>query len=80
MRDALSASTVLCVEQLGEGARRHERADLLAVARLIEEVDIDLEGDRDARMSEDAADLRDVETEVEDEVAGERVALMRNSA
>jgi hypothetical protein len=50
------------------------------VAGVVEEVGIDIERDRDARVSEDAAHLRDVESEVEDEMAGEGVALMRNSA
>jgi hypothetical protein len=43
------------------------------VAGLVEEVGVDVERDRDARVAEDAADLDDVEAQVEDQVAGERV-------
>jgi hypothetical protein len=41
------------------------------VAGLLEEVCVDVECDRDACVAEDAADLGDVESEVDDQVAGE---------
>ncbi len=43
------------------------------MASIVEEMGVDIEGDRDARMSEDPADLRDVKPEIDDEVAGEGV-------
>jgi hypothetical protein len=44
------------------------------VAGVLEEVRVDVERDRDARVAEHAADLGWVEPEVDDEVAGEGVA------
>jgi hypothetical protein len=48
--------------------------EFAAVAGVFEEVGVDVECDRGACVTEDAADLCDVEIEVEDEVAGEGVA------
>jgi hypothetical protein len=48
-------------EKAGESACRHTPADLVAVTSVIEEVRVDVEGDRDACVSKDAADLGDVE-------------------
>jgi hypothetical protein len=62
------------LEQAGEGAGGHAGADVARVAGVIEEVRVDVERDRDARVAEDAADLRWVEPEVDDQVAGEGVA------
>jgi hypothetical protein len=53
------------LEQASERARGHECADLPAVAGVVDEMDLDVERDRDARVSEDAAHLRDVESELE---------------
>lgn len=44
------------------------------MAGVVEEVRIGVEGDRDPGVAEDAADLGDVEAEVDDQVAGEGVA------
>jgi hypothetical protein len=46
----------------------------LRVAGVLEEVRVDVERDRDARVAEDAADLGWVEPEIDDQVAGEGVA------
>jgi hypothetical protein len=40
------------------------------VACVLEEVGVRIERDRDASVPDDAADLRDVETEVDEQVAG----------
>jgi hypothetical protein len=48
--------------------------DLSRVAGVVEEVGVDVERDRHARVAEDAADLRDIEPEIDDQVASERVA------
>jgi hypothetical protein len=57
-----------------EAAGGHGGADVGGVARPLEEVGVDVEGDRRARVAEDAADLADVEGQVDDEMAGEGVA------
>jgi hypothetical protein len=44
------------------------------VAGVLEQVRVDVEPDRDARVAEDPAYLGHVEPEVDDQVAGERVA------
>jgi hypothetical protein len=44
------------------------------MAGIIEEVRVDVERDRDAGVAEDAADLSDIEAEVDDQVAGKGVA------
>jgi hypothetical protein len=59
---------------VGEAAVGHGGADVGGVARPIEEMGVDVEGDRCACVAEDAADLADVEAQVDDEVAGEGVA------
>jgi hypothetical protein len=59
---------------VGEAAIGHGGADLGGVARPLEQVRVDVEGDRRAGVAEDAADLADVEPQVDDEVAGEGVA------
>jgi hypothetical protein len=61
-------------EDLAEAALGHGGADVGGVARPIEEMGVDVEGDRGACVAEDAADLADVEAQVDDEVAGEGVA------
>jgi hypothetical protein len=61
-------------EDVGEAAVGHGGADVGGVARPIEEVGVDVEGDCGACVAEDAADLADVEAQVDDEVAGEGVA------
>jgi hypothetical protein len=58
-------------EDVGEAAVGHGGADVGGVARPIEEVGVDVEGDRRACVAEDAADLADVEAQVEYQVAGE---------
>jgi hypothetical protein len=52
----------------------HSPADLAGVASVVEEVGVDVEGDCDPGVAENAADLGDVEAEVDDQVAGEGVA------
>jgi hypothetical protein len=44
------------------------------VARFLEEVRVGVEGHARASVAEDAADLNDVEADVDDEVAGEGMA------
>lgn len=44
------------------------------MAGVVEEVGIDVERDRNSGVAEDAADLGNVEAEVDDQVAGEGVA------
>ena len=63
----------LGLEQARERAGGHPGSDVARVAGVLEEVGVDVEGDRDARMPEDAAHLGDVETEVDDQMARERV-------
>jgi hypothetical protein len=62
------------IEQLGELASRHSLAEFLGVTGVVEEMRVDVEGDRDPGVAEDAADLGDVEAEVDDQVAGKGVA------
>ena len=62
------------LEQTGEWAGGHTGADVLGVAGVLEQVCVDVERDRDARVAEDTADLGRVEPEVADQVAGEGVA------
>ncbi len=69
-----SALLLGVVEQLGEGACCHAGADVSGVPGVVEEVGVYVECDGDPCVAEDAADLRDVEPEVDDQVAGERVA------
>jgi hypothetical protein len=73
----------LLASSLGHGAvavasarMRGERdvADGGGVAHPHEQVGVDVEGDRRACVAEDAADLADVEAQVDDQVAGEGVA------
>ena len=61
-------------EQVGEWAGGHAGADVARVAGVLEQVRVDVERDRDARVAEDPADLGRVEPEVDDQVAGEGVA------
>jgi hypothetical protein len=58
---------------VGEAAVGHGGADVGGVTRPLEEMGVDVERDRRACMAEDAADLADVEAQVDDEVAGEGV-------
>jgi hypothetical protein len=53
---------------------RSSGSDVLRVAGVLEQVRVDVERDRDARVAEDAADPGYVEPEVDDQVAGEGVA------
>lgn len=55
------------VEEFSEWACGQAGSEFAAVAGVFEEVDVDVERDRGACVSEDAADLRDIEGEVEDE-------------
>ena len=52
------------------GAAGELRADIVGVGGLFEQVGVDVEGDARARVAEDAADLDDVEADVDDQVAG----------
>ena len=61
-------------EQIGEGATGHLRPHVEGVARLVEHVGVDVERGRDPGVAEDAADLGDIEAQVDDQVAGEGVA------
>jgi hypothetical protein len=54
-------------------------ADVFGVGGLVEEVGVGVEGDAGAGVAEDAADVGDVEFEVDDEVAGEGVAEVVDS-
>lgn len=51
-------------------ATRSPRARSVTGMAGVEEVGVDVERDRDARVTEDAADLSDVDAEVDDQVAG----------
>jgi hypothetical protein len=57
------------LEQGGERAGGRAGSDVARVAGVLKEVCVDVERDRDARVAEDAADLGDVEPEVDDQVA-----------
>jgi hypothetical protein len=46
----------------------HAGADVARVAGVLEEVRVDVERDRDARVPEDAAELGRVEPEIDDQV------------
>lgn len=46
----------------------------MGVACLVEEMRVDVERDGDARVSEDATHLRNIQSEIEDQVARERMA------
>jgi len=48
-------------------------AEVGAVCCLLEEMGVGIEGHARACVSEDAADLRDVEADIDDQVAGEGV-------
>jgi hypothetical protein len=61
-------------EQHRELAAGELGADVGAVASLVEQVGIGVEGHAGAGVAEDTADLDDVEADVDDQVAGERVA------
>jgi hypothetical protein len=62
------------LEQVGEVALRELGTNIGAVAGLLEQVRVGVESHARARMAEDAADLDDVEADVDDQVAGEGVA------
>jgi hypothetical protein len=66
--------------RLGGGRERRRElagcelgADIGGVARLLEQVRVDVESHARPRVAEDAADLGDVEADVDDQVAGEGV-------
>lgn len=65
---------VQSVQELHERACSHLLAQFTGVSGLVEEVGVDIESDGGAGVAEDAADLGDIELEVDDQVAGERVA------
>jgi hypothetical protein len=67
-----SGAIVFC-EDLGEAASGHRGPNFDSMAGLLEEVRVDVEGDRRAGV-EDAADLANVETQVDDQMAGEGMA------
>ena len=62
------------VEQVGEVAFREFGTDIGAVPCFLEQVRVGVEGHAGAGVAEDAADLDDVEADVDDQVAGEGVA------
>jgi hypothetical protein len=61
-------------EDGGEVASRKLGAKVGAVCCLVEEMGVGIEGHARARVAQDAAHLRDVETDIHDQVAGEGVA------
>jgi hypothetical protein len=61
-------------EQVGEVALRELGADVRTMAGRLEEMGVRVEGPARARVTEDAADLDDVEADVDDQVAREGVA------
>jgi hypothetical protein len=61
-------------EQVGEVALRELGTNIGAVARFLEQVCVRVEGHAGAGVPEDAADLKNVEADVDDQVAGEGVA------
>jgi hypothetical protein len=61
-------------EQVGEVALRELGTDVGAVARFLEQVRVGVQGHAGAGVAEDAADLEDVEADVDDQVAGKGVA------
>jgi len=61
---------------LAEVAVGHAFADVVGVGGVVEEVGVGVEGDAGSGVAEDAADVGDVEFEVDDQVAGE-VGLTR---
>src|SRR5437870_9028733 len=61
-------------EQVGEVALRELGTDIGPVACLLEQVRVRVESHARARVTEDAADLNDVEADVDDQMAGECVA------
>ena len=63
-----------CPERHREFALGELGADVGGVACLFEEVGVGVEGHAGAGVAEDAADLGDVEADVDDQVAGEGVA------
>jgi hypothetical protein len=60
-------------EQIRELAARELRAHVGGVRRLLEQVGVGVEGDADPRVAKNPADLRDVEPDVDDQVAREGV-------
>jgi hypothetical protein len=56
-------------EDLGEAAAGHRGPNFDSMAGLLEEVRVDVQGDRRAGVAEDAADLANVETQVDDQMA-----------
>jgi hypothetical protein len=74
MLAGLSARLERLGEQVGEVALRKLGPDIGAVAGLLEEVRVRVERHARAGVAEDAADLDDVEADVDDQVAGEGVA------
>lgn len=69
--DAVVVSIYL--EQLRECTLREETPDLVGVANLVEEMGVDVERRAHLRVPENAADLSDIQAQVDDQVARERV-------
>jgi hypothetical protein len=67
-------SPVVEIEQASELARCYPLADLAAMAGVVEEMRVDVEGDRNPGVTHNPADLGDIETEVDNQVAGKGVA------
>jgi hypothetical protein len=61
-------------EQVRELAAAHLRSHLGPVDGFVEDVRVGIEGDAGARVAEDRADLGDVEPQVDDQVACERIS------
>jgi hypothetical protein len=61
-------------QQVGELAAGELSAYVGGVRRLLEQMGVGVEGHARPRVAEDAADLSDVEADVDDQVAGEGVA------
>jgi hypothetical protein len=61
------------LEQRGERAGGHLGLEVLGVASVVEEVGVDAQGRGDLGVAEDAADLRDIQAEVDDQMTGEGV-------
>ncbi len=74
MRTGVRAGLERLREQSGEIAPGELGADVVAVPRLFEQVRVGVEGHARPGVPEDAADLDDVEADVDDQVAGEGVA------
>src|SRR5689334_2649724 len=77
-KDDKKATDVLfsafCGKEPTELTASHASADVGCVRRVVEEVRVRIERDARPRVTKDAADMGDVEPQVDDQVAGEGVA------